>query len=71
MLHHPLAGIGIADFDSSSGKRNSFAGFGVFLLKPNEGSKGGVIQNIIVGLECSEMNTEKSGTNFCPSAPAV
>ena len=49
MLYHPLAGIGVADFDSCSRQRNDFAGFGVFLFKADERGKGGVIENEIIG----------------------
>ena len=49
MLYHPLAGIGVADLDSGPRKRNNFAGFGVFLLEADEGGKGGVIEDEIIG----------------------
>ena len=51
MLYHPLAGIGVADFDGCSGQRNDFAGFGVFLFEADEGSKGGVIEDEISNVQ--------------------
>ena len=69
MLHHPFAGIGVADFNSSSRKRDDFAGFGVFLLKPNEGGKGGVVEDIIVSLAMLGNEHREVGDKFLPLGP--
>ena len=49
MLHHPFAGICIADLHGGAGQRDDFAGFGVSLFKADEGGKGGVVQDEVIG----------------------
>ena len=50
VLHHPFAGIRIADLHGGAGQRDDLTGFGVPLFKADEGGKGGVIQDEIIGL---------------------
>ena len=69
MLHHPFAGIGIADFDSSSRKRNNFSTFQILFLKPDEGGKGRVIEDIIVGLAMLGNEHGEVGDKFLPLGP--
>ena len=69
MLYHPLAGIGVADFDGCSGQRNDFAGFGVFLFEADEGSKGGVIEDEIIGLAMLGNEHGEVGDKFLPLGP--
>ena len=49
MLHHPFAGIRIADLHGGAGQRDDLAGFGIPLFKADEGGKGGVVQDEIIG----------------------
>ena len=49
VLHHPFAGIRIADLHRGAGQRDDLAGFGVPLLKADEGGKGGVVQDEVIG----------------------
>ena len=49
VLGHPFPGIGIEDFDRGPGQRNDLSGFRVLLLEFKPGSKGGVVQNEIIG----------------------
>ena len=49
VLHHPFAGIRIADFHGGAGQRDDLAGFGVPLFKADEGGKGGVVQDEVIG----------------------
>ena len=49
MLYHPFVGIGIFDFDGCSGQWDNFPTFQILFLKPDEGGKGGVIENEIIG----------------------
>ena len=69
MLYHPLAGIGIADFDSSSRKRDNFAAFQIFFLKPDEGGKGGVIEDEIIGLAMFGNEHGEVRDKFLPLGP--
>ena len=50
MLGHPFPGIGIEDFDRGPGQGDDLSGFRVLLLEFQPGSKGGVVQNEIIGL---------------------
>ena len=49
VLHHPFAGIRIADLHGGAGQRDDLAGFGVPLFKADEGGKGGIVQDEIIG----------------------
>ena len=49
VLHHPFAGIRIADLHGGAGQRDDLAGFGVPLFKADEGGKGGVVQDEVIG----------------------
>ena len=49
VLHHPFAGICIADLHGGAGQRDDLAGFGVPLFKADEGGKGGVVQDEVIG----------------------
>ena len=69
MLHHPFAGIGIFDFDGCSGQRDNFPTFQILFLKPDEGGKGGVVEDIIVGLAMFGNEHREVGDKFLPLGP--
>ena len=69
MLYHPLTGIGIFDFDGCSGQRDNFPTFQILFLKPDEGGKGGVVEDIIVGLAMFGNEHGEVGDKFLPLGP--
>ena len=69
MLYHPLAGIGIFDFDGCSGQRDNFPTFQILFLKPDEGGKGGVVEDIIVGLAMFGNEHGEVRDKFLPRGP--
>ena len=45
----PFAGIRITDLHGGAGQRDDLAGFGIPLFKADEGGKGGVVQDEVIG----------------------
>ena len=69
MLYYPLVGIGIFDFDGCSGQRDNFPTFQILFLKPDEGGKGGVVEDIIVGLAMFGNEHGEVREKFLPLGP--